>query len=483
MAAVWQLRPSYGKLAMVYRPGSRKVLLIEDDALSRRLVQAILRPEGFDVVMAPDGVQGLELADANDPDVVILDLKLPGMDGLEVLRRLRSAHKNLPVIIVTAFGELKTAVEATKLGAFDYLSKPIDHEQLSFAVNRALETRELRDEVEKLRRGDGTSATLLEQMGRSAAVQRVSEQVKTVAATNFSVLILGDTGTGKELVAQTIHRSSERRSRPFVAIDCGAIPENLVESELFGHEKGAFTGAEQRKQGQFRLAEGGTLFLDEIGNLPIGLQAKLLRVLESRQLQALGSSKSAPLDVRVLAATNRDLEGLATSGRFRADLYFRLAQYTIVLPALRERRADIPHLARRCLEEASIELRRPTLSIARDALAALQRYDWPGNVRELRNVLRQAVLESNDLTLRAATITKLLKGGDREATEPDQTKFVSLRETARTAARDAERRVIGQALRQALGNKSQAARLLQTDYKTLYLKMKAFGMRSRDFLP
>jgi DNA-binding NtrC family response regulator len=459
------------------------VLLIEDDAPSRRLVQAILKPEGVDVAMAQDGQQGLELADANEPDVVILDLRLPGMDGLEVLQRLRAAHRNLPVIIVTAFGELKTAVEATKLGAFDYLTKPIEHEQLTFAVRRALETRELRLEVEQLRESGGGSPSLMQQMGRSAAVARVVEQVRTVAETNFSVLILGDTGTGKELVAQAIHRMSQRKSRPFVAIDCGAIPENLVESELFGHEKGAFTGAEQRKQGQFRLAEGGTLFLDEIGNLPLGLQAKLLRVLESRQLQALGSSKSAPLDVRVLVATNRDLEKLAASGRFRTDLYFRLAQYTIHLPSLRERRADIPYLAQRCLEEASIELRRPTLNIARDALAALQRYDWPGNVRELRNVLRQAVLESSDLTLRAATVARLLKLGDRTPPEAEETTLLSLREAAQTAARDAERRVINQALRQAHGNKSQAARLLQTDYKTLYLKMKSLGIRGRDFAP
>jgi DNA-binding NtrC family response regulator len=459
------------------------VLLIEDDAPSRRLVQAILKPEGVEVQMAHDGKQGLELVDSAEPDVVILDLRLPSIDGLEVLERLRTTHRNLPVIIVTAFGELKTAVEATKLGAFDYLTKPIEHEQLTFAVRRALETRELRVELEKLREGGGAGPSLSQQMGNSPAVARVVEQVRTVAETNFSVLILGDTGTGKELVAQSIHRASERRSRPFVAIDCGAIPENLVESVLFGHEKGAFTGAEQRRQGQFRLAEGGTLFLDEIGNLPIGLQAKLLRVLESRQLQALGSAKSAPLDVRVLAATNRDLEKQAAAGRFRSDLYFRLAQYTIRLPALRERRADIPYLAQRCLEEASIELRRPTLSIAKDALLALQRYDWPGNVRELRNVLRQAVLESSDLTLRAATVARLLKPGERAPSAAEETTLLSLREAAQTAARDAERRVISQALRQTHGNKSQASRLLQTDYKTLYLKMKSLGIRSRDFSP
>ena len=461
---------------------SNRILVIEDDAPSRRLLRAILQPEGFELVMAPDAAAGLKLAAAG-VDLVLLDLRLPDLNGLEVLKRLRSLNRRLPVIILTAFGELKTAVEATKLGAVDYLSKPLEHEQLSFAVRRALETSELRAEVEKLRHGDELGASLARQMGRSPVVQRIAEQARTVAQTNFSVLIAGDTGTGKELVAQTIHRLSERSARPFVAIDCGAIPEALIESELFGHEKGAFTGAAQRRQGQFRLADGGSLFLDEIGNMPLGLQAKLLRVLESRQLQALGSTKAAPLDVRVLAATNRDLGALATAGRFRADLYFRLAQYTIRLPSLRERRLDIPYLAQRFMEEASVELRRPMLSISREALSGLQGYDWPGNVRELRNVVRQGVLESQDLVLRASTITRLLKVAEGGPAEPEQPLTLSLRQAAQVAARDAERRVIGQALGRTRGNKSQAARLLQTDYKTLYLKMKVLGINGRDFGP
>ena len=455
-----------------------KVLVIDDDAVGARLLRAILTPEGLEVIVAAEGLVGLALVATERPDVVILDLRLPGINGLEVLELIRTEHPSLPVIMLTAFAEVETAVKATKLGAFDYLTKPVEHDQLLFAVKRALETHVLRVEVEELRRHAGLAPGLGVSMGPSAAVERIAERVRSVAMTSFSVLILGETGTGKELVAQAIHRQSERRDKPFVAIDCGAIPEALVESELFGHERGSFTGAGRRKQGQFGVAEGGTVFLDEIGNLPLKLQAKLLRVLESRQVQAVGSLKSSPLDVRFLAATNHHLQALASSGRFRADLYFRLAQYSISLPALRERAGDIPYLAQRCLQEASIELRRPMLHIERDALALLQRYAWPGNVRELRNVIKQAVLESNGLTLRRQTLAPLLRMADDQDLpsnwEPGP--LPSLREAAQAAAKDAERRLIAEALQRAGGNKSQAARLLRTDYKTLYLKMKSLGV-------
>lgn len=455
-----------------------RVLVIDDDAIGGRLLRAILGPEGLEVIIAADGPLGLSLVATARPDVVILDLRLPGIGGLDVLELLRVAHPSLPVIMLTAFGEVETAVKATKLGAFDYLTKPVEHEQLVFSVKRALETHVLRVEVEELRRNAGSAPGLGLSMGPSAMVEQVAERVRTVAATSFSVLILGETGTGKELVAQAIHRQSERRDKPFVAIDCGAIPEALVESELFGHERGAFTGARQRKQGQFGVAEGGTVFLDEIGNLPLKLQAKLLRVLESKQLQAIGSTKSSPLDVRFLAATNHHLQDSASSGRFRADLYFRLAQYSISLPALRERPSDVPYLAQRFLQEASIELRRPMLSIERDALALLESYMWPGNVRELRNVVRQAVLESSGLTLRRETLASLLRIADNTAVSSglNAGPLPSLRQAARAAAKDAERQLIEEALRRTLGNKSQAARLLSTDYKTLYLKMKALGV-------
>jgi transcriptional regulator with GAF, ATPase, and Fis domain len=311
--------------------------------------------------------------------------------------------------------------------------------------------------------------------------------VKTVAASRFTVLVLGETGTGKELVAEAIHRYSERAAKPFVALDCGAIPEALLESELFGHERGAFTGAERKRRGRFQVAEGGTLFLDEIGNLPAALQAKLLRALESRLVQPLGATQAAETDVRFVAATNEDLPHRVERGLFRGDLYFRLAQYTIRLPPLRERPSDIAFLARRFVEEASVELRRPVRDLHPDAIAALERQAWPGNVRELRNVVRQAVLAATgleittrELAIQTPSSSSTLDDLTR-APEPERgDRGSSLKEIAAAAARVAERDAIVDALRASAGNKSRAAKALRTDYKTLHLKMKALGIRGRD---
>jgi DNA-binding NtrC family response regulator len=460
----------------------RKLLVIDDDPASRRLVTAIFAARGLEVVSAADAASGLECARVELPAIVILDLELPDLSGMQVLERLRERGFAAPIIMLTAHVDVKTAVRATQQGAFDYLTKPIDPDELIVVVERALETRALKAEVEELRRKLGTEGALSVQMGPSREVVRVSEQVQTVSETAFSVLVLGETGTGKELVAQAIHRQSERHGRPFIAVDCGAIPEPLLESELFGHERGAFTGADKRKAGRFHIAEGGTLFLDEVGNLPLGLQAKLLRVLESRQLQAVGAPTTRAIDVRFVAATNDDLQARVGAGHFRPDLYFRLAQYTISLPPLRERPEDIAYLAQRFLEEVSVELRRPMQKIAADALTALERHRWPGNVRELRNVVRQAVLESRDVVLKRADLQKFL--GARGGTAPRGTPVVtglSLKDVADAAAREAERQAICETLRLTRGNKSQAARALSTDYKTLHVKMKALGIRARDF--
>jgi transcriptional regulator with GAF, ATPase, and Fis domain len=322
-------------------------------------------------------------------------------------------------------------------------------------------------------------------MGPSQHVRDVIDQVATVAASRFTVLLLGETGTGKELVAQAIHRQSDRRAAPFVALDCGAIPETLMESELFGHEKGSFTGADRKRRGRFQLAEGGTLFLDEVGNLPQNLQSKLLRVLESQQVVSVGGAQATPVNVRFIAATNDDLPARVSEGRFRADLYFRLAQYTLRLPPLRARPTDIPHLAARFAAEASVELRRPVREIAPDAIQFLQRQAWEGNVRELRNVVRQAVLQSKDLILGKERFRAVL-GVDRHTTSAPPLRDVqgaSLKQIAVEAVERAERDAICRVLRLTKGNKSQAARALQTDYKTLHLKMKNLGIGAKDFRP
>ena len=458
-----------------------RLLVIDDDEASCRLVRAIFKPDGFEVLFAHDGVSGLKRAVTEDPDLLILDLELPRLDGLAVLERLQRSQPGLPIVMLTGRGEVKTAVRAAQLGAFDYLTKPVDPDDLIAVVRRALEVRALRNEVLDLRRQVSGGTALRTQMGPSAVVEGIVEQVATVAATQLSVMILGETGTGKEVVARAIHRQSERQG-PFIALDCGALPELLLESELFGQERGASAAAPKRKTGQFTLAEGGTLFLDEIGNLPLGLQSKLLGVLESRQRHLSGAAKPKPPDVRFLAATNDDLQLRVSAKQFRADLYFRLAQHTISLPPLRARTGDIGHLARRFLAEASVDLRRPVREIAKDAIALMERHAWPGNVRELRNVIRRSVLESKELVLNRAVVEKFL-GAEAQspAARTESLDGRSLREVAIAAARGAEREAIQATLRLTRGNKSRAARALRTDYKTLHLRMKGLGMRARDF--
>jgi DNA-binding NtrC family response regulator len=458
---------------------SGNLLVIDDDEITCRIIDAIFTAQGMTVSAAHDAASGSRCIADGAPDVIILDLNLNDADGLDVLTSVRETHPSLPIIILTAHGAIKSALHATRLGAFDYLTKPIDRDELLVTVQRALNTRALQHEVEHLRRqvSEGGLSAL---MGRSPLARAVVEQVRVVAASNFTVLILGATGTGKELVAQAIHRQSDRGSKPFIALDCGAIPETLLESELFGYEKGAYSGADRRKEGQFQLAQGGTFLLDEIGNLSAALQAKLLRVLESRQVHAVGSTRARDIDVRFVAATNADLQERVRSGAFRADLYFRLAQYTISLPSLRSRAADIPELAQRFLEEASVELRKPVHAITPQAIALLQQHAWPGNVRELRNVVRQAVLETRELVIRPDVLALCLNR-KLEPASPDEAGTKSLREIAEDAAREAERQAIQEVLRQTKGNKSQAARTLKTDYKTLHLKMKSFGIRGQDF--
>lgn len=478
---LWSFYPS----AIALPQETPHLLVIDDDPAGCRLVAAIFGTENIRVTAAHSGRSGIEKALSASFDMVLLDLGLPDMSGLEVLEELTGKAPHVPIAMLTADREVRTAVRATRLGAYDYLTKPIDHEEIVSVVRRALENSSLRAEVENLRRKLTDGGGLAELMGPSAQVRDVIEQVRTVAGSRFTVLVLGETGTGKELVAHAIHRASERRAGPFVALDCGAIPETLLESELFGHEKGSFTGADRKKQGRFQLAEGGSLFLDEIANLPASLQAKLLRVLESQQVVSVGGAKASALDVRFIAATNDDLPARVSDGRFRADLYFRLAQYTLKLPPLRDRLTDIPYLANRFASEASVELRRPVSEISPEAMELLRRHSWPGNVRELRNVVRNAVLKTRELSIGKSVFRQLVGKVSASQTmtanplAPDAT----LKEIGTNAARRAEYEAICQTLRMTKGNKSKAARALSTDYKTLHLKMKSLGIRARDFEP
>jgi two-component system nitrogen regulation response regulator GlnG len=450
-----------------------KILVVDDEAEIRSLLAAVLQSKGYEVVSAADGAAALQAVPRERPAVILMDLSMPRMNGMDALPEIKRLDAEVPVIICTAHADLATAVRAMKLGAYDYLTKPFDVELLILTLERAVERHRLHSRIEELKR-QGQGSSLAERMGGSPAV----------AESNFTVLVQGETGTGKELVARAIHQQSPRRQASFVAVDCGAIPETLVESELFGHERGAFTGAQARREGHFQLAKGGTLFLDEIGNVPLATQAKLLRALEQREVNPLGAARAVAVDARIIAATNSELEESVKAGRFRADLYYRLSEFAIALPPLRSRREDIMHLSQRFLDEVSMELRRPVRRISDEAMQVLLHHDWPGNVRELRNVVRKAALLATDVVTpeHIPALSASAPAPSRAAAEPGG-EDLSLREVAELAAVQAEREVIRHALESTKGNKSQAARLLRTDYTTLHSKMKRYGISARDFTP
>ena len=460
------------------------VLVVDDDDDARAALATILAAEGFHAVTAADGETALDRVVSEQPAVVLLDRIMPGLDGIETLRRLKAIAPEVPAIIVTGYGDTSSAVQAMKLGAYDYLTKPLQIDQILIAVRRAVERRELGTEIEGLRSQLDEDRSLRALMGPSREVENILRQIRQVADSDFTILIQGETGTGKELVARAIHQLSFRRTRPFVALDCGGIPETLIESELFGYEKGAFTGASQRKDGYFQLAEGGSLFFDEITNLPLTIQVKLLRVLQERQVRPLGGRGTVPVNVRVLAAYNVRLVDEILAGRFRQDLYYRLNEFVVIVPPLRARPHDIPYLAKRFLTEASIELRRPVVDIHDEALDVLVRYPWPGNVRELRNVIRRAVVLASGL-IRPEHLRGLVSDSLHTPSAPPALmppKGRSLKAIAETAVAEAESVAIRQALHITRGKRSEAARLLRIDAKTLYVKMKRYRILGQDFV-
>jgi len=463
----------------------RTILIADDEIAIAQILAELVRREGLTPVIATDGVSAVEAVTRSRPDVVLLDFRMPGMNGMEVLRHVKRLDENLPVVLITAYAEVRGAVEAIHAGAFDYLAKPFNHHDVIHTLWHALRDREVklqkRPQPGGLRRGE----VLRELLGPSSVATRLIADVERVAKSDFSVLILGETGSGKEVIAGAIHQASLRADGPFVAVDSGAIPETLIESELFGHERGAFTGANFQKPGKFEQAHRGTLFLDEISNMPPASQPKLLRVLNDKAVSRLGATKPINVDVRLLAASNEDVRSLASPGVLRRDLYFRLNEYTIAIPPLRERREDIPYFARRFLDLTNAELSKKVGEFTPAALDRMLAYRWPGNVRELRATVRRAVLMAED----RIGEEHLNLGGEGELDaraaagppgwpSPDGSMCdaLPLREIIKRFSMKIEREVLEATLRRAHGNKAEAARKLQIDYKTIHTKIKEHGI-------
>lgn len=452
------------------------ILLVEDKDSLRRVLRLTLENAGYTVAEAADARAALNEIANSRHRLVLTDLRMPNGSGLDVLRSARSADADVPVIVMTAFGSIDEAVQAMKDGAHDFLQKPVDSNHLLLLVDRALEQARLRTENILLREEWARRYGFPRIIGESELVKRAVAETQRVAQTEATVLLLGESGTGKELFARAVHHLSPRRDQPFVAINCAAIPETLIENELFGHERGAFTGASDRRQGKFELAGGGTVFLDEIGELPLGVQGKLLRAIEEKMIDRIGGRAPVAVDVRVVAATNKDLKAAVDNGQFRGDLFFRLAVFPIEIPPLRDRDDDVTLLARHFAAEIGRELRGREAQLTDEAVAALKLHRWPGNVRELENAIERACILSDTLKLEPADLgLGPIATDDADALQQfDMTGTLS--EVAHRALCLVERRKIQASLAANAGNKSKTAEDLGVSYKTLLNKIKEYTL-------
>jgi nitrogen regulation protein NR(I) len=461
-----------------------RILIADDEPQIRRILSVLLSDNGFEVAEAESGEQALAVAEGFRPDIALLDINMPGMDGLAVLRALLEIHGNLDCVMMTAYGTIRSAVEAMKSGAFNYLAKPFDNDELLLIVNRALEMRRLSREVEELRNELSSRYGFNEIIGISPKLQAVFSTMAKVALVDATVLIEGESGTGKELVARAIHRRSKRSGKPFVAVNCGAIPQALVEAEFFGHERGAFTDARETRQGRFEQAQGGTLFLDEVGELPLDAQVKLLRVLQDREVVKVGGRSPIKIDVRIIAATNVDLLTAVESGKFRNDLYWRLNVVKVSMPSLSDRREDIPLIIDHMFERFNRELRLGVKSITPEARQLLEMYDWPGNVRELENVICGAIITCEDSVVRAQDLPPRLRGvmaaphadaGGLSAIGDHDVSNAPLADVVKDVTERLEKTIISSRLAKMAGNRTATAESLGISRKTLFNKMRQYG--------
>jgi DNA-binding NtrC family response regulator len=447
------------------------ILIVDDDASQRRLIEFWLQEDGYRTVTAEDGKAGLRAFEQRDPALVITDVRMPGMSGLDLLGKIKGDNPDIPFILITAFATVDDAVEAMKLGATDYILKPLKADEVKLSVRRTLEQKELVEENRRLREFAGDSFRFESILAQSRRMRSILEIAAQVARRDSTVLLTGESGTGKELLAKAIHQTSLRANKPFVIVNCGALPENLAESELFGHRKGSFTGAIADRAGKFESANEGTIFLDEIGELPLPLQVKLLRVIQEREIDKVGNAQSIKVNVRILAATNRNLKNLVEDGQFREDLYYRLSVVTIDVPPLRERREDIPLLTQHFVKQFSDRYAIPGLSISEEALEKLAQYNWPGNVRELQNVIeRISVLTKNDKIDVGELPPEIRSSASRIAN-------INLKlPEGGIDLEQIEKEILLQALEKHSWNQSQAARYLNISRKTLIYRMEKFAL-------
>lgn len=453
------------------------ILVIEDKESMAKMLKDALEAEGYGVIPARDGMEGIRHLKEGRIALVLTDLKLPGKNGIDILRASKEENQLIPVIVMTAFGSVEAAVTAMKEGAFDFIAKPFDIDHLLMLIKRALETQRLLTENILLKEEFASKLGFPRIIGKSQKITDVAQMVQKVAPTKTTVLLLGESGTGKELFARAIHNLSNRRPYPFVPINCADIPRDLLESELFGHEKGSFTGAEAKKLGKFELADKGTIFLDEVGDMNLALQSKLLRAIEDGEVERVGGMKSLKVDVRIVAASNKDLEKAVENKNFREDLFYRLNVFPIKIPPLRERREDIPMLAEYFINKYCLEIKTPLKNISKEALDILMNYHWKGNVRELENTIERAIIlcDGDTITPEHIILSK--------RTEPDSTLWSlplegALEDVAKEALRIAETRRIVKALKETKGNKTRAAEILKVSYKTLLTKIKEYGIEA-----